>query len=171
MKRCTVSRITESDSTCAITTSSSAFFSGCTAPKSLRGRVSALRLCNASWCVIAGGYGPKASPGAAPPSTSRCQGMRMTMDDVQQVEILLVEDNPNDAGLTMRSLKKGNFLNKLYWVKDGQQALDFLYCTGDYAGRDGDDHPRLILLDLKMPKVDGIEVLQRIKSDERLRVI
>ena len=93
------------------------------------------------------------------------------MDDVQQVEILLVEDNPNDAGLTMRSLKKGNFLNKLYWVKDGQQALDFLYCTGDYAARDGDDHPRLILLDLKMPKVDGIEVLQRIKSDERLRVI
>jgi two-component system response regulator len=93
------------------------------------------------------------------------------MNDDQQVEILLVEDNPNDAALTMRSLKKGNFLNKLYWVKDGQQALDFLYCTGKYAARDGDDHPKLILLDLKMPKVDGIEVLQRIKSDERLRVI
>jgi len=93
------------------------------------------------------------------------------MNEYQQVEILLVEDNPSDAGLTLRSLKKGNFLNKLYWVKDGQQALDFLYCTGDYAARDGDDHPKLILLDLKMPKVDGIEVLQRIKSDERLRVI
>ena len=93
------------------------------------------------------------------------------MNEDQQVEILLVEDNPNDAALTMRSLKQGNFLNKLYWVKDGQQALDFLYCTGDYAARDGDDHPKLILLDLKMPKVDGIEVLQRIKSDERLRVI
>jgi len=93
------------------------------------------------------------------------------MNDYQQVEILLVEDNPNDAELTMRSLKKGNFLNKLYWVKDGQEALDFLYCTGAYAARDGADHPKLILLDLKMPKVDGIEVLQRIKSDERLRVI
>ena len=93
------------------------------------------------------------------------------MNDHQQVEILLVEDNPNDAELTMRSLKKGNFLNKLYWVKDGQEALDFLYCTGAYVARDRDDHPKLILLDLKMPKVDGIEVLQRIKSDERLRVI
>lgn len=93
------------------------------------------------------------------------------MNEDQQVEILLVEDNPNDASLTMRNLKKGNFLNKLYWVKDGQQALDFLYCTGDYAARDEDDHPKLILLDLKMPKVDGIEVLQRIKADERLRVI
>ena len=95
----------------------------------------------------------------------------MTMNDYQQVEILLVEDNPNDAELTMRSLKKGNFLNKLYWVRDGQQALDFLHCTGDYAARNEDDHPKLILLDLKMPKVDGIEVLQRIKSDECLRVI
>ena len=93
------------------------------------------------------------------------------MNDYQQVEILLVEDNPNDAELTMRSLKKGNFLNKLHWVKDGQEALDFLYCTGVYAARDRDDQPKLILLDLKMPKVDGIEVLQRIKSDERLRVI
>jgi CheY-like chemotaxis protein len=93
------------------------------------------------------------------------------MNEDQQVEILLVEDNPNDAGLTMRSLRKGNFVNNLYWVKDGQQALDFLYCTGDYAAREADDHPKLILLDLKMPKVDGIEVLQRIKADERLRVI
>ena len=93
------------------------------------------------------------------------------MNDYQQVEILLVEDNPNDAELTMRSLRKGNFLNKLFWVKDGQEALDFLYCTGAYAARDGADHPKLILLDLKMPKVDGIEVLQRIKSDEHLRVI
>ncbi len=93
------------------------------------------------------------------------------MNEYQQVEILLVEDNPNDAALTLRSLKNGNFLNKLYSVKVGQQALNLLYCTGDYAARDGDDHPKLILLDLKMPKVDGIEVLQRIKSDERLRVI
>jgi len=93
------------------------------------------------------------------------------MDDDQQVEILLVEDNPNDAALTMRSLKKGNFLNKVHWVKDGQEALDYLTCTGAYAERHEDDHPKLILLDLKMPKVDGLEVLKRVKSDERLRVI
>ena len=92
------------------------------------------------------------------------------MNDYHQVEILLIEDNPNDAELTMRSLKKANFLNKLYWVKDGQEGLDFLYRTGAYAARD-DDHPKLILLDLKMPKINGIEVLERIKSDERLRSI
>ena len=93
------------------------------------------------------------------------------MNDYQQVEILLIEDNPIDAELTMRSLKKANFVNKLYWVKDGQEGLDFLYRTDAYAARDDDDHPKLILLDLKMPKVNGIEVLQRIKSDERLRSI
>src|SRR6266404_4581539 len=94
----------------------------------------------------------------------------MTMNDYQQVEILLIEDNPIDAELTMRGLKKANFLNKLYWVKDGQEGLDFLYRTGAYAARD-DDHPKLVLLDLKMPKVNGIEVLQQIKSDARLRSI
>jgi len=93
------------------------------------------------------------------------------MNDYQQVEILLIEDNPIDAELTMRSLKEANFVNKLYWVKDGQEGLDFLYRTDAYAARDDDDHPKLILLDLKMPKVNGIEVLQRIKSDERLRSI
>ena len=93
------------------------------------------------------------------------------MNDYQQVEILLIEDNPIDAELTMRSLKEANFVNKLYWVKDGQEGLDFLYRTDAYAARDDNDHPKLILLDLKMPKVNGIEVLQRIKSDERLRSI
>jgi len=93
------------------------------------------------------------------------------MNDYQQVEILLIEDNPIDAELTMRSLKEANFVNKLYWVKDGQEGLEFLYRTDAYAARDDDDHPKLILLDLKMPKVNGIEVLQRIKSDERLRSI
>jgi len=93
------------------------------------------------------------------------------MNDYQQVEILLIEDNPIDAELTMRSLKEANFVNKLYWVKDGQEGLEFLYRTDAYAARDDDDHPKLILLDLKIPKVNGIEVLQRIKSDERLRSI
>ena len=93
------------------------------------------------------------------------------MDDYQHVEILLVEDNPHDAELTMRSLKKGQLLNKVLWVKDGQEALDYLNRAGAYSNRGEDDHPRLILLDLKMPKVDGVEVLKRIKSDERLKSI
>lgn len=92
------------------------------------------------------------------------------MDDFKTVEILLVEDNPTDAELTIRALKKNNLANSLAWVKDGAQALDFIFRKGAYAER-GNGHPRLILLDLKMPKVSGIEVLQRIKSDEHTKII
>ena len=87
------------------------------------------------------------------------------------VEILLVEDNPTDAELAMRSLKKSNLSNNLVWVKDGAQALDFLFCRGAYAGRDTKNIPRVILLDLRLPKVDGLEVLRTIKSDERTKFI
>lgn len=92
------------------------------------------------------------------------------MDNFKTVEILLAEDNPTDAELTMRALRKNNLANNLVWVKDGEQALDFIFCTGTYANR-VNGHPRLILLDLKMPKVSGIEVLQRIKSDEVTKII
>jgi len=92
------------------------------------------------------------------------------MEIIEQIEILLVEDNALDAELTMRALKKGKLANKLMWVKDGQQALDYLFRQGDYAQRD-DTHPRLVLLDLKMPRVGGIEVLKAIKADERTRRI
>ena len=91
--------------------------------------------------------------------------------DSDKVEILLVEDSPYDADMTKRTLKKHNFLNPLHWVKDGQEALDFLFCEGVYTGRKGADPPKLILLDIKMPKIDGIEVLRRIKADEHLRSI
>jgi CheY-like chemotaxis protein len=94
----------------------------------------------------------------------------MPMEQVEQVEILLVEDNPLDAELTIRALKKGGLANKLLWLKDGAQALDYLFRRGDYADRD-DVFPRLVLLDLKMPRVDGIEVLKAIKQDERARRI
>ncbi|MGQ0525702.1 MAG: response regulator [Betaproteobacteria bacterium] len=90
------------------------------------------------------------------------------MEEFEQVEILLVEDNPLDAELTVRALKKGGLANKLLWLKDGEQALDYLFRRGAYAGRD-DVLPRLVLLDLKMPRVDGIEVLKIIKQDERTR--
>jgi len=92
------------------------------------------------------------------------------MDTFEKVDILLVEDNPTDAELTMRALRKGNIANHITWVKDGAEALEFIFRSGAYAGRP-DQHPRLILLDLKLPKVDGIEVLKRIKADERTRMI
>ncbi len=94
------------------------------------------------------------------------------MDDtVQEVEILLVEDNPTDAELCMRTLKRSNFANKLVWVKDGAEALDFIFATGQYSGRKLENGPKVILLDLRLPKVDGMEVLRRVKSDERTRTI
>ena len=92
------------------------------------------------------------------------------MEEFEQVEILLVEDNPLDAELTTRALQNGGLANKLLWVKDGQEALDFLFRDGEYAGRE-DSAPRLVLLDLKMPKVDGMEVLKAVKANERTRRI
>lgn len=94
------------------------------------------------------------------------------MDDaVKEVEILLVEDNPTDAELAIRALKKNNFANKLVWVKDGAEALDFLFATGAYADRQLCNGPKVIMLDLRLPKVDGMEVLRRVKDDARTRTI
>jgi len=85
---------------------------------------------------------------------------------LEQVEILLVEDNAEDAEMTVRALRSRNLANQLHWVKDGEEALDYLFCTGTYAGRDPARPPKLVLLDIKMPKVDGIQVLRRIKGSE-----
>jgi two-component system response regulator len=79
--------------------------------------------------------------------------------------ILLIEDNPSDIDLTKRALEKGRILNNLVVVSDGQEALDYLYGTGDYEGRDTSDSPTLTLLDLKLPKVSGLDVLRRIRSE------
>ncbi|NJN95097.1 MAG: response regulator [Anaerolineales bacterium] len=83
--------------------------------------------------------------------------------------ILLVEDNPSDIGLTQRALAKSNIANKLMVAEDGQEALDYLFGTGNYTGRDPANLPALILLDLKLPKVDGLEVLRQIRADPRTR--
>jgi CheY-like chemotaxis protein len=89
----------------------------------------------------------------------------------QSLEILLVEDNPNDAELAIRALKKHNLANNLIHVTDGQAALDFLLGTGIHHGRDVHQHPKVVLLDLKLPKLDGIEVLRQVRADERTKLV
>jgi len=85
-------------------------------------------------------------------------------------EILLVEDNPDDAELTMLALKQNNVGNAVKWVKDGAEALDYLFQRGQYASRAGQPTPVLVLLDLKLPKVDGLEVLRQMRADSRVRL-
>ncbi len=87
------------------------------------------------------------------------------------IEILLVEDNLNDIELALHALKKNNLANRIHVVRDGAEALEFIFCTGKYAQRSIDSPPKVILLDLKLPKVDGLEVLKKIKSDSRTRTI
>src|SRR5262249_39830038 len=93
------------------------------------------------------------------------------MDSHRGVHILLVEDNADHATLTMRALKDGNMLNEIFWVKDGQEALDFLHRQGTYGEAGRAPRPGPILLDIRLPKLDGHEVLRQIKSDASLRVI
>jgi two-component system response regulator len=93
------------------------------------------------------------------------------MDYPQAVDILLVEDNPQDAELTIRALKKRNLANQLHLVEDGAEALDFIFCRGAYERREMTSPPKVILLALKLPKVSGLEVLKAFKTDERTRSI
>jgi two-component system response regulator len=93
------------------------------------------------------------------------------MNDHNIVEVLLVEDNPQDAELTIRALKRHNLANRLIHVEDGAEALDFLFGRGKYEGRRSDVFPKVVLLDLKLPKVNGLEVLRSMKNDARLQTI
>ncbi len=90
---------------------------------------------------------------------------------LNEVEILLVEDNPSDAELTIRALKKQRLANNLVHVRDGEEALDFIFASGAFTDRKVENGPKVILLDLKLPKVDGLEVLRRIKSDDRTKMV
>jgi len=85
--------------------------------------------------------------------------------------ILLVEDNPDDVALTLRAFKKNNIMNNVVVAKDGAEALDYLFCTGEYSDRDIEDTPQIILLDLKLPKVNGLEVLEKIRNNDRTKLL
>jgi two-component system, response regulator len=89
----------------------------------------------------------------------------------RQIEILLVEDNPDDVELTLHAFRKENLANNIHVARDGEEALEFLFCSGVHAERSMERPPKLILLDLKLPKVDGMEVLKRLKSDARTKTI
>ena len=91
--------------------------------------------------------------------------------NANKVEILLVEDNPDDVELTLHALRGGHLANSIVVARDGEEALDFLFCRGPHSKRSFDSPPRLILLDLKLPKVDGLEVLREIKKDPRTQAI
>jgi CheY-like chemotaxis protein len=93
------------------------------------------------------------------------------MDQARPVEILIVEDNPDDLELTLRAFKKAHLGNRIVVARDGAEALDFIFCEGAQAGRSFEEAPKVILLDLKLPKVDGLDVLRRVKSDPRTRSI
>jgi len=93
------------------------------------------------------------------------------MSDANVVEILLVEDTPGDLELGLRALRKANLVNRIEVARDGVEAMEFIFCEGAHAGRKIENGPKVILLDLKLPKIDGLEVLRRIKSDPRTKAI
>lgn len=93
------------------------------------------------------------------------------MDGSNIVDILLVEDNPRDVELMIRAIKKQNIVNPIFNVEDGAAALDFIFCRGAFTNRDISIQPKVVLLDLKLPRVNGLEVLKEIKADERTRII
>lgn len=95
----------------------------------------------------------------------------MNMNELDVVEVLLVEDNPRDAELTIRALKRHHLANQLFHVEDGAEALDFLFGRGEYEGLETNRPPKVVLLDLKLPKVNGLEVLRIMKTSERTRSI
>ena len=95
----------------------------------------------------------------------------MNTSENREIEILLVEDNQDDLEMTLRSLRKANLANHIQIARDGAEALEFIFCEGTHAGRKIENAPKVVLLDLKLPKIDGMEVLKRVKGDPRTKMI
>ncbi|HEY4414771.1 MAG TPA: response regulator, partial [Verrucomicrobiae bacterium] len=93
------------------------------------------------------------------------------MNENKEIEILLVEDNQDDLDMTLRSLRKANLANHIHVARDGVEALEFIFCQGAYEARKIENRPKVVLLDLKLPKIDGMEVLKRVKGDPRTKMI
>src|SRR5271165_4721537 len=149
-------------------TSSSASFSGCTARPITTARAWAWPSCSGSSTVMAAGSGARPSSTRAPRFLSLSNEERSMTE--QSIEILLVEDNPNDEMLALHAFKKHNLANKIHVVRDGAEALEFIFCTGAYAKRHP-ENPRVILLDKKLPLVDGMEVLRQVRANPRTRLV
>ena len=123
------------------------------------------KLADALEVSVAALFSPASSPGGQTGNGHNQNGNK------QFVDILLVEDNPNDVELTLHAFKRSRFANRVNVVTDGAEALDYVYCRGAYTRRNGEDHPQIILLDLNLPKVSGLEVLRRLKTEETTRAI
>src|SRR3954467_4899556 len=117
---------------------------------------------------MAAGFGRKAKLGKAPRSSSRSQRAWQTM--TEQI-ILLVEDSSSDEELTLRALKKNNIVNRVVVTRDGAEALDYLFARGAHANRNQEEVPQVVLLDLNLPKIGGLEVLRQIRADERTKLL
>src|SRR3989454_11903713 len=159
----------EWDSTCSTSTNSSASSSACIGPRSMREPVSVWPSFNASSTATAGASGRKRPSTRARHSTLLSKEQLPMLE--KSVEILLVEDNPNDVELTLHAFRKHNLANRVHVARDGAEALDFLFRTGAYKDRHTQNSPHVVLLDLKLPKVNGLEVLQRMKEDAHIRMI
>src|SRR5207302_3169953 len=159
------SATTASVSTRPTRTSSSASSSASTARPSSREPGSAWPSCSGSSSVMEVASGPRARSARARPFSSRSAVPRMAARE--QVDILLVEDNQYDEKLTLRALRKHHLANHIHVVRDGAEALDFVFARAAYAGRYVDLPAKVILLDIKLPKVDGLEVLRQIREDPR----
>ena len=110
-------------------------------------------------------------PRAGEVSRKQKRYCRSSIMNANEVDILLVDDSQDDVDLTLHALRSENLANHVFVVRDGEEALDFLFCTGSHAHRSFDHPPKLVLLDLKLSKVDGMEVLKRVKGDERTRIV